>query len=40
MSSRNIKRKHACDALKNSLGFNNVFIAEKGLKLELKENDF
>jgi ribonuclease BN (tRNA processing enzyme) len=40
MSSRNIRKKKACDMIKTNLGFDNVFIAEKGLKLELNKDDF
>lgn len=40
MSSRNIRKKKACDMIKTNLGFDNVFIADKGLKLDLNKDDF
>lgn len=40
MSSNNIKRHHARETIKADIGFERVFIAESGLKIELKENDF
>ena len=40
MSSRNIRKNKACNMIKTNLGFDNVFVAEKGLKLELNKDDF
>ena len=40
MSSNNIKRNQARETIKADIGFERVFIAERGLKIELNKDDF